>query len=56
VVYSVEVQTDRGHEDVKVDAGDGRVLARDGGQDHAHEREGEHEGPEADGGNVQLEQ
>ncbi|MGO0122361.1 PepSY domain-containing protein [Desulfothermobacter acidiphilus] len=33
LVYSVEVQTATGLVDVKVDAGDGKVLAKDSGQD-----------------------
>jgi len=57
LVYSVEVKTAGGTVDVKVDAGDGKVLARDNDQDneggHAPEAEKD-SGPDND--NVQREQ
>lgn len=58
VVYSVKVQTAKGVTDVKVDAGNGQVLAQDSEQDNDGGQEndtteGVH-GPDAD--NVQLEQ
>ena len=58
VVYSVEVQTAKGVTDVKVDAGNGQILAQDSDQDNevGHKNdiaEGAH-GPDND--NVQLEQ
>lgn len=54
VVYSVKVQTEKGFADVKVDAGNGRVLARDSGDVDGSEPEDGPGGPDND--NIQLEE
>jgi len=57
LVYSVEMKTAGGTVDVKVDAGDGKVLAQDKGRDNEGGRDQETEkdsGPDND--NVQCEQ
>ncbi len=58
VVYSVEVQAAKGITDVKVDAGNGKVLAQDSGQDKKDAQENDTtEGDQgSDHDNVQLEQ
>lgn len=57
LVYSVEIKTTGGVVDVKVDAGNGKVLARDSSQDNedSHDNE-EKEANAPDNDNVQLEQ
>jgi len=55
LVYSVEMKTAGGTVDVKVDAGDGKVLAQDKGRDNEGAQEAEKDsGPDND--NVQCEQ
>ncbi len=55
VVYSVEVQTAKGLVDVKVDAGNGKVLAQDSEQNQNDGPDSEQDdGPDND--NIQLEQ
>ncbi|MDK2794277.1 MAG: hypothetical protein PWP75_906 [Caldanaerobacter sp.] len=60
LVYSVEIKTNSGVVDVKVDAGNGAVLAQDKGQDnekHEKEKAGEVEKANtSDNDTVQLEQ
>lgn len=58
VVYSVEVQTAKGSTDVKVDAGNGQVLAQDSEQDNenAQGKDTQEGAQETDQDNVQLEQ
>jgi len=58
VVYSVEVQTAKGIMDVKVDAGNGQVLAQDSDQDNQDGQENDiaEEANRADHDNIQLEQ
>lgn len=60
LVYSVEIKTNSGVVDVKVDAGNGAVLAQDKGQDNEkHEKEKAEEVEKAntsDNDTVQLEQ
>jgi len=58
VVYSVEVQTAKGVTDVKVDAGNGQVLAQDNEQDNegGQENDATEGGHGPDNDNVQLEQ
>ncbi|WP_034629881.1 PepSY domain-containing protein [Desulfotruncus alcoholivorax] len=54
VVYSVEIKTVKGTTDVKIDAGNGKVLARDFEQDNnqdknlANDREESNDGPDND--------
>lgn len=55
LVYSVDIKTSTGSTDVKIDAGNGKVLAQDNGQDN--EKAGETEKAKTpDNDNVQLEQ
>jgi len=59
LVYSVEIKTNTGLVDVKVDAGNGAVLAQEKGQDNEKSREKVSEGEKAnapDNDTVQLEQ
>lgn len=58
LVYSAEVQTAGGVVDVKVDAGNGKVLAQDSGEDKegSHENDREESTHEPDNDNIQLEQ
>lgn len=58
VVYSVEVQTAKGITDVKVDAGNGQILAQDNEQDNDGGQENDiKEGASGtDNDNIQLEQ
>ncbi len=59
LVYSVEIRTNTGLVDVKVDAGNGAVLAQDKGQDNEKSKEKVSEGEKTnatDNDTVQLEQ
>lgn len=59
LVYSVEIKTNTGLVDVKVDAGNGAVLAQDKGQDNEKSKEKVSEGEKTnapDNDTVQLEQ